>query len=134
MELNTIGLTIQYLTMLYKDIVVERGLPGTNGFSLDINGASIIDSSNEVPVYLNFDRSIPPIGKAMIYKKDGVLCANINITANVPFGTILYPCIGASYDLSNFKRKKKLVTKFLVDNLSLCGMQNSDVTIPPIRI
>jgi hypothetical protein len=120
--------------MLHKDILIEKGALGTNGYAFDINGASVPNISSEVPVYFNFDRSLPPIGTALIYKKGDALYANINLTANIPSGSILYPCIGASYNPADFKRKKKLVTKFIVNNLSLCSMKNSDETIPPITI
>lgn len=119
--------------MLYKDVVIEKGASGTNGLSLNIDGAESKDISGEVPVYLNFAGS-PPIGKALVYKKNGWLYANIDITAHMPRGMTMWPCLGIRVNTIDVSKKNKIVRKFTVDNINLCSTPNNDETIEPIEL
>ena len=116
-----------------NDIIVEKGNRGNSDFALDLNGATVPNISSEVPVYINFDTVLPPIGKATIFKKDGVIMANIEITAPGVSGKY-YPAIRAGFETCDFKAKRKLVTKFLIQGISLCNTPNSDPTIDPIYV
>lgn len=96
--------------IVYKNILVERK-------------DTWLTVPDKVPVTVNFYRSTPPAGHAVLTKGTSGIFADLYLNEGRQYGG-LYPAIGftAEKDLSSGK----------VTELSLCDQRNEDEGIPPL--
>lgn len=89
------------------------------------NGHIIEDAvivSEKVPVYLNFDRSLPPFGEAVLTKDEkGIIYAEFAPYYNFKG---LYPAIGGIYGNEN---------SISIKEIGVCGNPNTDPKIKAIE-
>lgn len=97
--------------MKYDNILVEKEL---------IN----LKISNPVKVTLDFDRTIPPIGKAVL--KNTIEGVYAEIETNFCLSG-LYPAIGFSYERGKMESG-------VIDELSFCVTENQDKRIKSIKL
>lgn len=84
-----------------------------------IEDATIVNE--KVPVFVNFDRSLPPIGTAHLTKDEyGVICAEFNVSEVIKG---LYPAIGGIYENESTIK---------ITEIGVCGNPNTDNRIEPI--
>lgn len=88
------------------------------------NGHLIEDAvivNETVPVWINFDRSIPPIGSATLTKDEkGIIYADFDLNGDYKG---FFPAIGGQYGDKNTIEVKEI---------GVCGMRNTDEKIKAI--
>lgn len=86
-----------------------------------------INRLSSVPVYINFDRSKPPVGTATFTNKPDGLYANIRIPGDEKKVRGLYPCIG----ITGIEKLNPSTTGY-INVIGLCVNRNEDPTIKPL--
>lgn len=100
--------------LVFKPNINQNGYP--------IESATI--KNDHVPVWINFDKSVPPIGNATLsYGDNGEIWADFTIDDSLQTKG-LYPAIGGDLD----------GVKITIREIGVCSNENTDPRIKPFDI
>jgi len=109
--------------IVLSGIIVEQGLPGTSGETIDLKGMEQIGRDEVIFVTKGYEAKPDSIiGEAKVRQEDNKLIADITLYGKDIDG---YPAVCGIVR----EREGNVVTKFELTSIAICGVENSDKTI-----